>query len=95
MTEKVLGFKEKDGYRGKHFTGREREAFWQVKEKDIVPVRLKSESVDLAKLQEWNVEQKRLLAKHRATNAFHEGELSGGIEQLNIMLSWAEKEAKK
>jgi len=36
--DKVLGFKEKDGYRGKHFTGKEREAFWQIKEKDIVPV---------------------------------------------------------
>ena len=51
--------------------------------------------VSLQALKEWCVEQKRLLGKHRATDAFHEGELSGSIEQLNIMLSWAEKEAGK
>lgn len=38
MSEKVCGFKEKDGYRGSRFTGRTREYFWQIKENDCIPV---------------------------------------------------------
>ena len=36
MSKKILGFEEKDGYRGKHFTGRESEVFWQIRESDII-----------------------------------------------------------
>lgn len=54
----------------------------------LVPV------VGLAELKEWCEKQKRLLAKHKAVDAFHEGELSGSIEQLEIMLSWAERRSK-
>lgn len=53
-SESVLGFYKKDGYSGKHFTGREREAFWQVKEKDIVPVVSKKEHEKALELErEW------------------------------------------
>ena len=52
MSEKVLGFKEKDGYRNSHFTGRMSEHFWKIKESDCVPVRLKSESVGLKWLED-------------------------------------------
>ena len=51
--------------------------------------------VSLEALQKWCKEQKRLLAKQKATDAFNEGELTGSIEQLEIMLAWAKKEANK
>jgi len=61
--EKVLGFKERNGYRGKHFTGREKEAFWQVKEKDVVPV---------VSVEEYNKEIEKLRKHLDAVVAFRD-----------------------
>jgi len=35
--KRCLGFYEEDGYRGKHFTGRTSEPFWEIKEDKLFP----------------------------------------------------------
>ena len=57
MTEKVLGFLTNDWYKEQYFTGRKKEAFWQIKKKDLVPVFLQTESVRVEWLEK---EMKRL-----------------------------------
>ena len=86
MSEKVLGFKEKDAGHPKfpnQFTTQE---MFFVPAKKLVPVRLASESVDLKKLKEYR-------KSYIKDNQYIEGGLVSTI--LDDLIEWAEKEAKK
>jgi len=99
MSEKVLGFKAENKSRIKFSDSKK--VYIRVPEKDLVPVRLASESVDLKALKKKLIgiigaikskefEEHRKYAKHK-----HEINCMGIaiVNQFNDLLSWAEKQA--
>ena len=83
MSEKVLGFKTK---KAKIRDSGSKEYFTiTLKRKNLIPVRLRKESVDLKKLKEYR-------KSYIKDNQYIEGGLVSTI--LDDLIEWAEKEAK-
>jgi hypothetical protein len=59
MTEKVLGFKEKDGTRARrHFDGKGMPAYWEILEERIVPVvSVKEHEKEIAKIKSEKIDK--------------------------------------
>jgi len=85
MSEKVLGFKEKDGTKSYWLVPENVETIVIEKSK-LVPVRLASESVGLKELKEY--------CNKEMLNCDDEYE-QATFDILRELVKWAEKEAKK
>ena len=81
MTDKVLGFYEKDA---KRLMEHETYPYFAVREVKLVPVRLKSKSVSLKALEDW-------LKDYCNPSPFEEG----SFFPVDDLLLWAKKEAGK
>ena len=90
MTEKFLGFEEKDAFKESMGYVIQYKRYC-IKEEDLVPVRLASESVGLKELKEKcrEMEKKLPVCEKRC---FAEDGYSTALDEI---ISWAEKEAKK
>ena len=88
MSEKVLGFYKKDGWKMELSKG------WFIDDNKLVPVRLRSESVDLKKLKEQ-------IKKAFAEELFWINKADVALDNPRVhlkkvkddLLSWAEKQA--
>ena len=104
MSEKVLGFKEKNscynkdawlcGNCGLLHTDTVGECCEGIRKKHLVSVRLASESVDLKWLEKYVTHIRGCFEKNQPSD-FEAGEETGRIEVLEVLLAEAKKEAKK
>ena len=94
MNEKVLGFKknraleERCGFKTNKKGKIVKEWFcYSIREDNLVPV------VSLKALKEYVINNRKLLSKLKPASDFDAGELSGKIEALEVLLSWASEQS--
>ena len=107
MSEKVLGFYKKDGKKGNNHAGipLEPEYYYNILERNLVSVRLASESVGLKALKKYCKEnelriERQELEENSYPIVFESRRLAllgDGDFVINkkSLIGWAEKEAKK